>query len=70
MAELARHEELTADEIATLIAFAKEAGGIDYAYATMERLRNEASALTAAIGNNREAEALLSLLDFIITRDN
>lgn len=70
MAALATKEVLAADEIAALIEYAKEAGGIDYAYATMSRLRDEAIALLGDAAGGREANALISLLDFIITRDN
>lgn len=58
-------------EIGTLIEFAKEAGGIDYAYSTMERLRDEAVAsLTSAFpGDNDSVKAFVSIFDYIIHRD-
>ena len=58
------------DEISDLIAFAKEAGGIEYAYATMNRLRDEAVDILNDAHAGAEGKALISLLDFIITRDN
>lgn len=70
MCAIAAREELSAADIETLIAYAKEAGGIDYAFATMQRLRDEAAELITHIGNSREATAFLSLLDYIIARDN
>ncbi len=63
-------EELTPGDITDLINFAKEAGGIEYAYATMNRLRDEAVAMLGEAADGREAKALISLLDYIITRDN
>ena len=42
MQQLMQQDQLTTEQIETLIEFAKEQGGIDYAYKSMERLRNEA----------------------------
>lgn len=76
MNELASREELTPEEIDTLIAYARRTGGIDYAYDTMRRLADEASAQLAAYSTTAgatEAEAIASLrsiLTFIIERDH
>lgn len=53
-----------------LYSYAKEQGGIEYAYATMERLHEEASAvLTNAFGNNDEALVpFRTIFRFIINR--
>lgn len=71
MSDLCSKEELDESEIATLIEFAKEAGGIEYAYATMERMRDEAvKALTAAFSSDDESvKAFVSIFDYIIHRD-
>lgn len=71
MSDLCGKEELDEAEIGTLIEFAKEAGGIDYAYSTMERLRDEAVAsLTSAFpGDNDSVKAFVSIFDYIIHRD-
>lgn len=71
MSALCAKEELDESEIATLIEFAKEAGGIEYAYATMERMRDEAvKALTAAFSPDDESvKAFVSIFDYIIHRD-
>lgn len=45
MIALTRKEELSPEEIETLIEYARTAGGIDYAYATMDRLYRKASAI-------------------------
>lgn len=71
MSGLCSKEELDESEIATLIEFAKEGGGIEYAYATMERMRDEAvKALTAAFSSDDESvKAFVSIFDYIIHRD-
>lgn len=71
MSELSRKEELTADEIATLIDYAKENGGIDYAYAAMMRLRDEAVALLRSSSPSDETTTqLTAIFDYIIARDH
>lgn len=66
MAEMSRRDVLTSDEINQLIEFAKEAGGIDYAYATMERLRDEAMQYLDM--SNPVSEDFIKLFDYIIER--
>lgn len=66
MAEMSRRDVLTSDEINQLIEFAKEAGGIDYAYATMERLRDEAMQYLDM--GNPVSEDFIKLFDYIIER--
>ena len=64
----------TQDEIARLVAFAKEKGGIDYAERRMEELHAEAVALLDSISKDDSPEkqavkrALLAYLDFVIKR--
>ena len=74
MVELTHKEELTPEEIDTLIDYAKRAGGIDYAYATMLRFYHKASEIIAKIPageNTDEATAdFTALFDFIIHRDH
>lgn len=71
MSDLCAKEELDNDGIATLIEFAKEVGGIEYAYSVMERLRDEAvSGLTAVIpADDESVKAFVSIFDYIIHRD-
>lgn len=68
MLELSKKEELSDDEIQTLIQYAKDAGGIDYAYSTMDRLREEASAILRTFPPSGTVDALGSIFDYIITR--
>lgn len=70
MVELVRKEALEPSEIDTLIRFALEGGGVDYAYATMKRLRDEAAALMGRFPDSDVRDAFLSLIDFIITRES
>lgn len=70
MVELVRKEALEPSEIDTLIRFALEGGGVDYAYATMKCLRDEAAALMGRFPDSDVRDAFLSLIDFIITRES
>lgn len=69
MIKLARKEALTPEEITLLIDYAVNNGGIDYARATMERLRHRAVAiLCATFPPSPARECFISLIDFIISR--
>lgn len=70
MTALSRKEELSADDINRLIEFAKAAGGIDYAYATMRRLRDEAVALLDTLPSGESRDSFVALIDYIIVREN
>lgn len=65
----------TQDEIARLVTFAKENGGIDYAERRMEELHAEAVALLDSMSKDDSPEkqavkrALLAYLDFVIKRE-
>ncbi len=61
-------EPLSEEEIDSLIAFARANGGIEYAYATMRRLREEAAAILRCFDSPVTAH-FLSLFDFIISRE-
>lgn len=69
MLAIIQQENISSDEIDTLIEFAKEQGGIEYAYSTMERLRNEADSLIAHYPKSEALEAFRSIFDFIISRE-
>ena len=69
MSALLNRGSLNDDEIATLIRYAIEAGGIDYANTTLLRLRDRAAATLAQLGPDYNTAPLLSLLDYIIERD-
>ena len=68
MRRLAASDSLTTEQIETLIDFAKAEGGIEYAYATMERLRAEARSILEPYPDNEAKRAFLSLFDYIIKR--
>ncbi len=68
MLELSRKQELQAEDIATLIRFAKDAGGIEYAYGVMERIRNEAQHLLSRYGECEAVEQFKAIFDYIIER--
>jgi octaprenyl-diphosphate synthase len=69
MLELSRHEQLTDDEINRLMAYARDNGGIDYAYASMKRMRDEAREAISIFNDSQTKTWLLDLLDYIIARD-
>lgn len=62
-------EQLTDQQIDTLMQYARDNGGIDYAYDTMARLRNEAAQLAAALPEPHRAAPLMQIFDYIIARD-
>lgn len=71
MVDLARKELLTPEEITELIDYAVNNGGIEYAYQTMQRLKEEACQLLNEHFPASEArDAFVSLIDFIINRDH
>lgn len=69
MLQLSRKEELQSEDINTLINFAKENGGIEYAYDTMARLRNEAMEIIAQFPDSDTKKSFISIFDYIIERD-
>lgn len=70
MVELARKDSLESPEIQELIAYAKACGGIEYAYLTMQRLRDEAVRQLDIFPPSEIRAAFVSLIDFIITREH
>lgn len=70
MVALSRKNELTADDIDRLYTYAREAGGIDYAVATMKRLRDEAVTAVDEVNGPKEVrDTFVELLDYIVTRN-
>ncbi len=65
---LSQQEELSADDIARLIDYAKSNGGIDYAYAKMESLRNQAAQILNNFSNKEITNHLANILDYTIHR--
>lgn len=65
MLELSRKEELTDQEIARLMAFAVDRGGIDYTLRKMRELRDQAAVIMARFGRSETTEAFMALIDTI-----
>lgn len=65
---LSQQEELSAYDIARLIDYAKSNGGIDYAYAKMESLRNQAAQILNNFSNKEITNHLANILDYTIHR--
>ncbi len=70
VASLSRKEELDSDEINLLIDYAKENGGIDYAYDTMKRLRDKAVKVLDRLPAGSVRDSFVELIDYIIVREN
>ncbi len=68
MVALSQKSQLNVDEIAKLIDFAKQEGGIEYAYTTMERFRDQAFAIIDKYTPNHPVEEFKSLFSYIIQR--
>lgn len=68
MIELSQKERLTTKDINALIKFAKDEGGIDYAYKTMEGLRVKAIDVIDKFPESDSREAFKSIFDYIIER--
>ncbi len=69
MNQLARKEILTTDEIAALVDYARQAGGIDYAYEKMRALEAEASELLDSFPAGDAADSLRTIFRYIIERE-
>ena len=69
MLALSKKEVLDTDEINSLIAYAKQHGGIEYAYDTMQRLRNEAIEILAQLPDSEARQHFVTIIDYIISRD-
>ena len=68
MLALVNKETLTGDDIDCLIDFAKRAGGIDYAYEKMERLRDEANDILSPYSPDETIEQFREIFDYVIER--
>ena len=68
MLTLVAKDEPTGEDIDRLIDYAKRAGGIDYAYQTMERLRDEANAIIMPYSPDETIEQFQEIFDYVIAR--
>lgn len=60
--------DYTEENIEKLIAYAKDNGGIDYAYRKIEELRDKAQEIVLSLNSTNMNEALLKALDYIVDR--
>lgn len=70
MRDLLLRGDLNDSEIAVLIDFAKENGGIDYAYSVMEGMRKQGDDLLHKLPANEWRDKFADLFDFTISRHN
>jgi octaprenyl-diphosphate synthase len=68
MQALVAKEEPTSEDIDRLIEYAKRAGGIDYAYETMNRLRDEANAVLSPYSPHETVDQVREIFDYVIER--
>jgi octaprenyl-diphosphate synthase len=68
MLALINKETLTGEDIDRLVDFAKRAGGIEYAYETMRRLRDEASAILSPYQPDETVDRFRDIFDYVIER--
>ena len=68
MIALVNKETLESDDIDRLISFAKNAGGIDYAYETMQRLRDEANDVLSPYSPHETVDQFREIFDYVIER--
>ncbi len=62
--------DLTDDEIHILIKYAKDRGGIEYAYSVMEKMRDESESLLAQLPENEWRDRFAELFEFTIRRQS
>ena len=69
MISLTLKEELSREDIATLIKFAIDNGGIEYAYTRMAQFREEAVKIISHFPDTPTRRAFIGLFDYIIARN-
>lgn len=69
MWDLTRKENLSEDEIAALIEFAKREGGIEYSYKVMEDLRTKAFEELDKLPQCEATDAFRSIFSYVISRN-
>ncbi|MBO7164486.1 MAG: polyprenyl synthetase family protein [Muribaculaceae bacterium] len=67
--DLVQRGDLSEEEIARLIEFAKREGGIDYAYAKMHDMQRQADEIICRYLDNDARKAFRDIFEFIIHRD-
>ncbi len=70
MRKIIDKDELSSEDITTLIEFAKRKGGIEYAYKRMDEIKTQANDIIDQLPQSEALLALRHMLDFIISRNN
>ena len=68
MVELSHKDILEPSDIATLIEYAKEQGGIDYAYARMEQFKQQADEIISRLPHSESLDDFRMIFSYIISR--
>ena len=68
MVELSHKDILEPSDIATLIEYAKEQGGIDYAYARMEQLKQQADEIISRLPHSESLDDFRMIFSYINSR--
>ena len=69
MATLLRQPALSPEEVATLVEFAKQNGGIEYSHEVMSRMRDEAFLCLGSYGDSPATADLKEVFTYIINRE-
>lgn len=69
MRNIIKRGNLSEQEISNLIDFAKERGGIDYAYVCMKKMQQSAEEIIMTFPTSEAREALREIFTYIISRD-
>lgn len=70
MIDLCSSETLTEAEIETLINYAIDNGGIEYARKKMRELQGEAEKILDSFGPSEACDQMRRLLSYVVTRDH
>ena len=68
MLAIVNKETLSSEDIDVLIDYAKRAGGIEYAYETMRRLRDEATTILSPYQPDETIDQFREIFDYVIER--
>ena len=68
IARRVKQHDVTADEVARLVEFTKQNGGIEYAGQMMEQFRQKALALLSDSPEGEIKDALLAYIEYVVKR--
>lgn len=66
--DMLRKRDFSPENIATLIGFAKEHGGVEYAMSRMVYYKEKATNIICSLPHNEARDSLLLLADYVIER--